>query len=139
MKYSFCHVEHNPPETYGDCIRACIASILNLETLEVPHFYHDNCEADEGTNRIREFLGARGLGLVHCPFPGDNVTLPQLLEFWKDANPDIPAMLIAGTGKGDHAVIVLNGVIEHNPAWSGSKIIEPHSNGFWNMLVIAVK
>ena len=30
-------VKHNPPATYGDCYRACIASIIEVSTTDIPH------------------------------------------------------------------------------------------------------
>ena len=43
-------VKHNPPHTYGDCHRACMESILEVE---VPHFLSDDPPYDEWQRRIR--------------------------------------------------------------------------------------
>ncbi len=55
---------HNPPETYGDCYRACIASLLDLGLDDVPHFYDritlgmDGCDAacQKAHNATIDFL-----------------------------------------------------------------------------------
>lgn len=35
-------VVHDPPATYGDCLRACIASVLEVPAQCVPHFLEGN-------------------------------------------------------------------------------------------------
>lgn len=35
----FMTVEHDPPNSYGDCFRCCVASILEVEPTDVPHPY----------------------------------------------------------------------------------------------------
>ncbi len=46
-------VPHNPPHSYGDCFRACIASILEMD---VPHFLDGNEDDDwpETTRSLSE-------------------------------------------------------------------------------------
>lgn len=40
---------HDPPNSYGDCLRACIASLLELPAVSVPHFLNgvDDASHDE--------------------------------------------------------------------------------------------
>ena len=50
-------VKHDPENgLYGDCYRACVACLLNLEVDQVPHFYHDGCNSEIGDKRCREWL-----------------------------------------------------------------------------------
>ena len=137
MKPVFCQVKHDPPNTYGDCVRACVASILNLHAFEVPHFFEDDCSGEIGYERIRAFAATRGLSLIWFAYV-DEISLNELITGWNNMNPHVPAILLAGTANGDHAVIVQDGEIIHNPAWSGGKIDRPNSNGHWNILLFAV-
>lgn len=92
----------------GDCMRACVASILELPLDEVPHFVQ-YCDHPEGTDShlwwwaLVGFCAAHGwrVSYVEEPPPG-----------WSIA---------AGTstrGHG-HVVVVCHGRIEHDPHPSG--------------------
>lgn len=39
MKPVYMTVTHDPPNSYGDCFRCCVASILEVNVEEVPHPY----------------------------------------------------------------------------------------------------
>lgn len=134
MKYFHNRVQHNPPETYGDCVRACVASILELEPEFVPHFFHDG--AADGFDRLREWLKGCGFGLVWFVYDG-SIAWNKFCEVWGEMNPGVPVILLASVASGDHAVIMVSDKIEHDPAWIKSPIIGPNSNGHWNILVIA--
>jgi len=56
-----CLVKNDPPYSYGDCLRACIASLLEMPTANVPHFVHDGCEPAITYQRVREWLADRKL------------------------------------------------------------------------------
>lgn len=47
---------------YGDCMRTCVASLLNLEPEDVPHFLHDN--SDEWLPRLNAWLAPRKLAYL---------------------------------------------------------------------------
>lgn len=54
MKPVFCEVSHQPPFSYGDCLRCCIASILEVTTESIPHpFSHD---PDSWDSRYEDML-----------------------------------------------------------------------------------
>lgn len=68
-------VKHDPENgSWGDCTRACVASIFNLPAESVPHF----CEGGElppdaegympWERRLRSWLAERGYGLLHIQF-----------------------------------------------------------------------
>lgn len=61
MIYEKQLVLHDPENgVWGDCFRACIASLLGKRTEEVPHFFHDGCDGFEGTKRLNQFLRPMG-------------------------------------------------------------------------------
>lgn len=38
--------KHNPPESWGDCTRACVASVFDLPSELVPHFAFDGYDPE---------------------------------------------------------------------------------------------
>lgn len=53
-------IDHNPPYAYGDCVRACIATLLGIPLYEAPFL-----PPDAGWfASANEFLAGRGLALV---------------------------------------------------------------------------
>lgn len=49
----------------GDCFRACLASILDLPTLEVPHFF---AESDDMHGATKAWLAPRGITFLPMYF-----------------------------------------------------------------------
>lgn len=116
MEPRMCMTVHNPPKSYGDCIRACIATLADDD--RVPHVFNDETPAEESWHQIRSYLKSVGkfLFLVGVDDPFDETG---------ENNPSIPYMLICGTNNGNHAVICKNGVVVHNPAYYKSEITGP--------------
>lgn len=132
MQPVHCRTRHDPPHSYGDCVRACVASLLELPPEDVPHVYHDNCDGPEGMRRMREWLRERGYGLFASNY--DGVPLSEMLSFMGELNPDVHYMLFGGTGDGgDHVVICHGDKIVHNPAWYGCSLVGPASTGYWQI------
>lgn len=130
-----CRVSHNPERgTYGDCVRACIASMLDIADPDtVPHFYHDGCDGTVGLRRINEYL--KPLGLVHFSvnYDGDlaHTDIMALID------PAVIYMLYGSDGEGDHVVICRGGKVIHNPAWFPRPMAGPGSHGYWTVAVLA--
>ena len=125
-----CRIRHDPEcGQYGDCIRACIATILDVDAEDVPHFSHDDPAPETILMRVREWLceWSRGtIGLLHLIFPGD-VGLSDMLEYMGSINPDSTYMLFGNTGPGggDHVVVCQADRIVHDPAWHRMPIRQP--------------
>jgi hypothetical protein len=101
----------------GDCWRACIASVLNMEVGDVPNFcevvkhHSDHAALYEETRR---WLGERGVGMFRT-YCTEHWELDKLLECFSAPNTNIP-IIITGWSRGDnHAVIAMNGRIVHDP------------------------
>lgn len=138
MKPVHCIIKHDPENgTYGDCVRACVASVLELPAMEVPHFYEDNCDGETGYARIREWLAGRNLAPFFVYFNGSD-PLETVLEHMTVANPEAHYILYGNSGEGDHVVVCQGGKVVHDPAWIADGIAGPNSNGFWVVMVIAV-
>lgn len=131
-----CRVKHDPENgKFGDCVRACIASVLDVSNPEtVPHFAHDNPDADVMFERIRGYLLQFGYAPHVVPYPPTG--LDEFLQGMATNNPTGYYILLGNTGEGDHAVVGEGGAIVHNPAWVGGDIIEPHSQGLWVTILI---
>jgi hypothetical protein len=91
---------HDPPKQNGDCLRAIVASLLDLPLSEVPHF----CAEGDGEGwflRLGLWLQARGLCVV--PLLG-----PQCIDAFHIA---------AGPSRRGvrHAVVMRNGRVVHDP------------------------
>lgn len=133
-----CRVKHDADVgTYGDCVRACVASIMELDAEAVPHFYHDNCDGGTGFDRINAFVGQHGLATFTTAYSGDD-TLAELLATMGEQNPTAVYMLFGRTASGgSHVVVCRGGQIVHDPAWSRSPLIAPTSAGCWIVMVLA--
>jgi len=128
MNPRICTVKHNPPHSYADCIRACIATLLDRD--DVPHVF-DGRPAPDSWSELRAWLKSinRTLFLVDVGDPW---------EYMELNNPGVAFMLLCSTGSGDHAVICRNGKVVHDPAWYKTEIKGPHSVGVWIVGVIGI-
>ena len=134
---AFCRVNHEPEQDkFGDCLRAVVASILEIEPPEkVPHFFHDNCNGETGHRRLRDYLETQGLVPFVAYYPGSE-SLEDILNIQAVQNPDVHFGLFCSAGGGDHIVVCCNGKVVHNPSWVQSKVSGPNSNGFWGIMVL---
>lgn len=132
-----CRVKDDPEnKSYGDCVRACVASILEMDGDTVPHFFHDNCDGTTGNKRICNFLKPLGYAPFMINYDG-NIPRDDLMEMMTVLNRDTYYVLFGMTDTGDHAVVYRGGKQAHNPSWVGSPIVRAGSHGMWSVLVIA--
>lgn len=131
MKKIMCKIPHNPPRTYGDCIRACVASIIEAD--DVPHGFHTPADAEKAWDILRNYLKKKRMGL--CVFPLEE----NPFEFMAENNPDILYLLMAKTRFGDHCVVCRNDIIVHDPSPDPLEITGKHSSGFWVVGVVTVE
>ena len=127
MKGRMCQVEHNPPHSHGDCVRACIATMIDRD--DVPHAYLGQ-GAEEAWVTLRKYLAENGKYLALFALEDD------VFEFMSMNNPNIPYMLLCRTATADHAVVCVNDSVTHDPNNSKSEIIGKHSIGFWIVGII---
>lgn len=139
---------HKPDKgIYGDCHRACVASILNLPCEAVPNFCAplpgEEWVSGRWREREREWLLAHG----YCPITmtySPDATLEQVLEGSTYYNQDI-YWILGGTSRNGtgHSVVAYNGEIVHDPSLDDSGIIGPMEDGhYWATFIgsaIAVK
>lgn len=131
-----CIVKHSPPETYGDCVRACIASLMNLEPYRVPHFADKGVSGEEMIAAMRAWLADRWLVPFIGHFDGE-ATFAEILEQQAEVNPGCYYMVFGSNGEGDHVVICRDGKVAHDPAWYRTPLVGPGSTGVWIVMVLA--
>jgi len=127
-------LNHKPPESYGDCHRAALASILDLPILDVPHFMHGlgPKEGNEFERRQKEFLLYLGLVPICVPFDG-SAGLDAVLQTLGAQCPGIYYLIGGDAGRGvGHTVVGCGGEIVHDPHPANIGIIGPMDDGlFW--------
>jgi len=103
---------------YGDCFRACVASILELPLDEVLHFRQALPDDPRGGAMMKaalvDWLRPRGIGLLQ--FNVRAATLDDALTRCRNYNPE-SYLILGGKGPGGqgHAVVVQQGAIVHDP------------------------
>lgn len=123
-----CIIKHDPPNSYGDCVRACIATIINRD--DVPHVFDDS-NAEAGWSALRCYLAKVGMSLAL-------LQVDDPWEFMENNNYGVPYMLLCQSSGMDHAVVCLNGKVYHDPAWYKTPITGPHSLGVWIIGIVGV-
>lgn len=123
MKPVMMQVNHDPENgEYGDCHRACVASILELEPNEVDHFCDSGPNVNDFSERIDKWHKDRGILYVRMAF------YENPLEFMEMNNPGI-YYIFAGNSPAQvlHSVVALGNKIVHDPAdrSEGKQIIGP--------------
>ncbi len=122
MKPRFCEVPHNPPWSFGDCIRACVATLIDRD--DVPHVF-DIRPVRLSWITLRKYLKQHGKFIALFAIDQDHA------RFMTDENADVPYILLGSTESGgDHAVIYRDGKSIHNPS-GDLPIVAPHSEGFY--------
>ena len=98
---------------HGDCLRACIASILELSAAEVPHCYdYDErtcADGSLGLERLQQWLNRRGLGYLEV-FVAEEYFGRFTASFLCGYH-----VLIGLAGVAEHAVVGFQGRCVHDP------------------------
>lgn len=129
---------HKPDQgMWGDCHRACYATILGKELWEVPHFYDEGRSGTEARKIAQEFLDREGLVELSAGYEGD-ADHRILLAIINEHTPNVPFILSGMSKNGtNHSVVALNGDIYHDPSLDQSGIIGPTDTGHWWVVHIA--
>lgn len=143
MKPVKASINHDPENgTYGDCFRAVMASIFELNRDAVPHFFDGGVSAEQGFQAVDEWLARAGLTYVETGYPaGDFI---NAIDFVKATGASYPGffLIIGGSvNEGvNHVVIAKDGETVHDPAVNGLGLAGPNSAGYYTIgfLVSAV-
>lgn len=110
-----------PRSEHGDCWRACIATVTGIAAETLPNFAHEHSDDWKARYRlVRDHLRPLGLNIftTYCSAKWE---VDRLLEVFSADNTDVP-VIVAGRsrdGSADHAVVVMNGKIVHDPSGAG--------------------
>lgn len=139
MLPAMCRTPHRPPESYGDCLRACIATVMDVANPDqVPHFHHDGPSGPVAMQRVRDWLHPQGYSFTGFAMPGD-VAVSDVLAWMGEQNPETTWLLMGSTGAdgGDHVNVCQGGRVVHDPAWIPTSIKTVGSSGFWEIWVVS--
>lgn len=131
-----CRVKHDPPNSNGDCLRACVASVLDKDAEDVPHFFADHADGSRGQRQLTEWLATQNYVPFFVHWDG-GTSVAELLNSQRESNPTVHYLLFGATATGDHVVVCRGGEIVHDPNWYPQKIVGCPSNGIWTILVVA--
>jgi len=128
--------KHNPPHSYGDCLRACVASILEAD--DVPHFHVDG-EADDAVirSRLDDYLRTEH-ALTSWAIGYGEIPLDDMLSGLSDDNPGKNFILFGAISTGEpHAVVCRDGCVIHDPSsWPTGGLVGPYENGWVVLLFV---
>ncbi len=127
MNFRNCVVKHNPPHTYGDCIRACVATLIDRD--DVPHTF-DSRPVEEAWGDLRAYLQSINLNLFIGAFSDD----PR--EFMSENNDSVYYILLCSNSDTNHAVVCRGKEVVHNPSWYKTAISGPTEIGVYFVVVI---
>lgn len=136
MRKIYMQNSHYPDQNeHGDCLRACVASLFDLEAADVPHFGEDGSDGPEMWRRVNEWAKPFKLRTWITVFPGDT-DLDALLAFVKILNGDTHYLVggYSSSGGGDHIVVAQGDRIIHDPSRMGSGIQGPSSDGVFHIV-----
>lgn len=126
-------VHDSPPGTVGDCQRACLASILEMETADVPHFfdYPMSEGGEKGLKAQSEWLQQRDLAYIEIPVHGE--TVADALHWISAYTGDAHYMLVGKSRSGFmHVVVCRYDQVVHDPTYGKPQgIVGPDENGYW--------
>lgn len=133
-----CRVKHSPEDgLYGDCLRACVATIMDREPEQVEHFADGGVDAETINDRMVEWLGKEGYAPFWCHYDPD-YTLAELMEMQSAQNHNTVYMLFGLTSDDEpHVVVCKGGYVVHNPSWYPNPLVAPGRHGAWSVMVIA--
>ena len=125
----------------GSCFRACIASLIDHDLEDVPNFYKGIDPGDpvpaEVSKWVRDWMRSRGLALVGFPFKVDKAD--ELIRSVCRAHPGQAFILAGQSNKGiDHAIIIRDGAVWHDPSGMGWSLAAPQANGCFTVYMIAL-
>lgn len=140
-----CQVKHAPPDSYGDCLRACIATVMDVPSEQVPHFADLGVDGEQALEHVRQWLAYRYKSTIATfALPG-NEALSEVLEWMGSVNGTVTWLLFGSlTPEGqapqpgsDHVVVCQGGSVVHNPAWIPCSLKQATSAGIWQIWVVS--
>lgn len=132
--------KHDPEAgSYGDCFRCCLAALLRLAVVDVPHFMTPPFE--NVYERLDEWLKPLGLAYVQWPLNPEIQTVDALLESierWISGEARCAFLFGGKSSKGvDHFVVCQGSQIVYDS--TGNGIVAPNSTGYYYVGFLALR
>ena len=131
-------IEAHFPELgyYGDCLRASVASVLEMRPTDVPHFC-DGGDPVDMRKRLNAFFEPHDLYFMELPFPLEPHQLLEYMGHWFPGHWIMTGELISGVA---HCVVCKGGEIVHNPAptkeHTAAAIVNPIEGFTWGCFFV---
>lgn len=116
--------EHNPPHSYGNCFRACVASALSFNLDDLPKF---EVMGDEWWDEIKKWAKSQKFKVEAMTFIDDKTDKPTRvpMKYLPELQDKLPKGYSILTGKSprgdfDHCVVAFDGMPYFDPK-PGSK------------------
>lgn len=119
-------VKHNPPATYGDCYRACIASIIEVSVTDIPHpGIHGEGAWFDQMKVMDRWLAERGYWTFGLKIKSEDLALYQehAVGFY---------ILGGKSPRAPHFVVARHSAIVHDPHPEGGGLVAD-ADDTWNM------
>lgn len=122
-------VKHSPPDSYGDCLRACIASIIECEPTAIPHpgARGEDHWQDE-IKKMDSWLAERGYWTFGIMLRNEDLALYQ--DFASGYY-----ILGGRSPRAPHFVVAKGREIVHDPHPDGGGLVAD-PDGTWNMMFV---
>lgn len=136
--------KHNPENfVYGDCFRACIASILEIDIKALWHSHDElrTIDADCHNRYINRSLKLYGYYVFGVPFISPDATDSQILEMFGISD-DLKDMycILCGMGKtAAHCVVMRGGKVVHDPSYETYHGLSPIDGHYWVYFIAPLK
>ena len=138
----FCTTAHNPPFSYGDCLRAAIASVLETDQVtDVPHFMAKGDDQD-GHDMLRSYLQSQGLVPYINGYPAQQHSYDDVQAMQAAVNPGVTYLLFGKSADINHVVVCRDGKIIHDPGGAITERLSAGHNhdgipgGVWLVMVL---
>ena len=126
---------HQPEKgIYGDCLRTCVAMLLDRRRDEIPHWL-DKGDVDGWDEERDRWMELQGLWFIEIPYTGEGIQADHIARVRLEMNPGVPFML---TGKSprltNHCVVIDGNGDIHDPhpdRIPGHPIIAPGEDGLY--------
>lgn len=136
MRKIYMKHRHNPPHTYGDCLSAAIASLIEAD--DVPHFNHDGC-TDTATvrERVNDYLRCHHSAAIYATAWHGDLALQDLAAMHALNNPGQCYLLCGALASGEpHMVVCRDDKVMHDPSpWPTGGIVAPY-DGVWVIMTV---
>lgn len=134
-------IKHDPENgMYGDCVRTCIACLLDLDSPEdVPHKHDPFVDGGQISWFNNNYLHGVGLHMVTIAYDDCLLPIKKFPDLIDALDLTDQHYIMFGTTKRgtNHAAIYKNGKLVHDPSPYGGGIVKADKNGYYWIAIIA--